>query len=144
MRSFILSILISQVAFAFNFAGTWTGQGLIESSKEGNLPADSVIFEFTENGATLSSKDCWNFMFASNPWRLCGHRDLEINGADVIYRGNRIGTYSENRIEVHYMDGTTKVDAFAQITDEGTLNYSFLSVEASGQSLHETATGLKK
>jgi len=139
-----LSLFVSVAVMASNFQGTWTGAGSMDSSVEGHLTVDPVVFVFTANGATLSSRDCWTFNYGGNDWRYCSHRDLELKYEKVFFKDSLIGEYTENKISVHYFDGDAEVQATAEIQTDGTLNYSYSSVQASGRYLKQQAVGLRR
>ncbi|MBC7465004.1 MAG: hypothetical protein H7256_03340 [Bdellovibrio sp.] len=138
----VLFLLVSQVTYASNFDGVWKGVGQMNSSVEGKLAVDPVIFEFSQINDVISSKDCWNFKFGGNDWRYCGHRDLQLKGNQLFYKGAAIGTYSENKIVVSYLEGTAQVDAEAEIQTDGKMNYHYQSIEASGKFLIQDGVGL--
>lgn len=144
MKSFLVLAIFYFCSFSYaaNFDGVWKGTGEMNSSVEGKLAVDPVVFEFSQSDLMISSKDCWNFKFGGNDWRYCGHRDLEIKGSDLFYKGFRIGQYTENKIVISYLEGTAQVDAVAEIQADGTMNYHYQSVDPGGKFLIQDAVGL--
>lgn len=142
----VLTVLfLSCSAQASKFQGLWQGPGVMDSSKEGVLSVDPVVFEFSESDTGLFSKDCWNFKFNEVGWRYCSHRELILKNGQVFLSGAMIGTYSENEINVDYDAGSTHVSAQAKINDDDSLDYNYHSIDKqSGRFLKQRALGLIK
>lgn len=141
---FTFIFLFSFQSIATQFSGTWIGIGTLDGHSVGHLNIDAVVFEFFDQGENiLASKDCWNFQYEGNPWRYCSKRALEIKNGDVFYKGNKIGTASESKIDVDYIEGAEAIKASAEIQADGTLNYFFHAVNSTnGNFLKQQATGL--
>lgn len=117
----------------------------MDSSKEGVLQVDPVVFEFSESPTGLFSKDCWNFKFNDVGWRYCSHRELNLKNGQVFLNDVVIGTFTENEIKVDYEAGSTHVTAHAFLNSDDSLDYNYISTDKiSGQYLKQSAVGLTK
>ena len=147
MRLLLISLmfLMSNSAWASNLEGVWQGVGTYETTSWGSFVADPVVIEIKQSGNILSSKDCWSFLRNGTNWRVCTSTDLEVNGAELLCRGSRVGSISENRVDIHYMDGNHLVEAVVELQSNGTLNFLYQTRElATGHLVKTQAIGLTR
>lgn len=132
--------LLSTSAFASNFEGTWTGTGTYDSTYL-SFNADPVFVEFKQTGSSLYSQDCWS---NGNQTR-CSARTFEIQGTELFYNGMRVGSISENALNIEFVFGPTAVKGSAVIQADGTLNFEYVAENSrEGSFLRTEAVGLVK
>jgi hypothetical protein len=145
MRIAVISIILlfSNFAGAFDFAGTWKGVGLYEATIWGSFKAHDVNVEIIQNDHILSIKDCWAFLKDGSNWRICSANDFEISGFDILIMGEKVGSFTKNRLVINYNYGGTLIEFNIFKNPDGGLNYLYQALESSsGELIKAKADGL--
>lgn len=107
---FILTFLFLSLSQASDFSGVWRGEGTYFTSASGEFPADAEV-RIIQDQLGISTRDCWSFTDKGKPHYLCTDYHFDFDGNDVFYEGLKVGTLSDQKIEVRLAKDDKRIEA---------------------------------
>lgn len=137
-----LLCLVASSAFAADFNGTWAGKGSLENSTLGFFPMASVTIKIKQQDSNIVAEDCWKFLKDGNNWKICSSTELLISGTDLLFQGYKVGSISENRIEIKFNLEGSLIESSLEILPNETMNYTYKSTGPDRFYVKQNALGL--
>ncbi len=114
---FFVSAALMLLSFSANanLLGNWAGIGRIEGNRI-NGDCDKVTVDITLAGTKLEIKEHW-YRIGGSSTGLFAEITLDISGSEVWFKGQRIGTISDNSMLVDFKSEEGMVKG--QVTVDG-------------------------